>query len=1448
MATPQRPTFSTGRASRRRSRRPAHTEDWQYISPHDTSNQFTLAVPTTPKAPNSAAPAKCKANMTSADFRTWRRTMIDWLRMNRTRPSDIPPLVRMHCEPDLQRAIDARYSEARWNALDAEETADTIAKLVLQASNEAATWADFFSITQHHDENVNNYFVRCASKAIECEFKCPSCMFDLTEYFMMRKVIVGLRDLVLKRQVFHMCNSFSDVDALKAFCCSFEAAKRDSETRASFEKPASAAAVEPERDIEGASACATTGSGKQKAQSNQPARRKCPNCGGEHAPGKDNCPAKSMICFKCQKLGHIKGVCRSRAPTDAKGAATTAPSASGVVAASPRQDYERPTATVYISSEEATAPRGVATEVVLDTGADVCVAGPNTVDKLETRPALMRGAGLKDIANLDLHCEGKVVLWVSAGGRTTKQDVYIIKSVNVFYLSLRACKALGFIPPNWPEVPLHPELTLASTTTAPETTKPAEMPLLPLEENIPRLENWLLKHFSATTFNTERSPLPVMAGEPHHIHLLPGATPHACHTPASIPKHWEAEVKAQLAEDVKRGVIQEVPPGQATEWCARMVVVAKKSGQPRRTVDYQKLNTACKRETHHTPTPFDMVSGVPQHSYKTVADAFWGFHQVELDEESRRLTTFITPWGRFQYRRTPMGHCSASDAYTRRFDDTIKDVPRKYKCVDDTLLYDAGIEDAFWHTYDFLATCAAKGITLKPEKFQFCRREVDFVGFRMGWEEYKPSEGTLTAVRSFRMPDTPTLTDIRSWYGFVNQLAPFLATSSLMAPFRELLKKNSGKRVFWDEVLQEKFKKVQETICSLARDGLTYYDKSRPTVALTDWSKDGIGFAILQQYCHCQSSAAPFCCRDGWRIALCGSRHLTPAEAGYAAVEGEALAVVWCLKKARLLLLGCPNLVVVTDHRPLVKLFSDRALKDIVNPRLFRLKEKTLQYRFVIKYSPGKRNCAADFLSRFPALRVAPDEDDIDLDSDIEAAVAAATVADIGEAMTMDEDTVATAAAGDPTYQLLHSRVTNNDWPPQKAQEMACLRPFYNVRDRLSLSDDLVVYSFEDGCLRLVIPEPLRPKVATNLHAAHQGLDSMLRRARQTVYWPGMEGDLQHHRSRCTTCELNAPSQLDESLSMAPTPEYPFQHTVVDMFQIDGRNYMAYADRLTGWLEIAYFPNGTPSWRLINRLRQYFTRWGAPEELSMDGGTNLVSDEMNTFLKKWGVRTRLASAYHPQSNGRAEAAVKSAKRIVRDNLAPDGSLDCDSVSAATLQYLNTPLREINKSPAQLASGRQLRDGVPTHRFHYHVDHQWKQTLRDREAQMTRVANQLMTRSTPRHLPPITPGTPVRIQHNQSNVWDRTGTVVESLPHRQYRVRMDGSGRISIRNRKHIKPLRDAGGDEAPPDETPLGEGTNTARPTSSRRREQPTADRTPRPRRDPRPPTWLAEYSTDTPE
>ena len=102
-------------------------------------------------------------------------------------------------------------------------------------------------------------------------------------------------------------------------------------------------------------------------------------------------------------------------------------------------------------------------------------------------------------------------------------------------------------------------------------------------------------------------------------------------------------------------------------------------------------------------------------------DAYNGYHQVPLDEEGPKLTTFITEFGRFQYLRVPQGHLASGDAYTRRYDDIISDVPRKHKIVDDVLLYDKDIEEAFYHVFDYLYLCGENGITVHPGKFKFAQ-------------------------------------------------------------------------------------------------------------------------------------------------------------------------------------------------------------------------------------------------------------------------------------------------------------------------------------------------------------------------------------------------------------------------------------------------------------------------------------------------------------------------------------------------------------------------------------------------------------------------------------------------------------------------------------------------------------------------------------------------------
>ena len=176
-----------------------------------------------------------------------------------------------------------------------------------------------------------------------------------------------------------------------------------------------------------------------------------------------------------------------------------------------------------------------------------------------------------------------------------------------------------------------------------------------------------------------------MTGPPLEIHIDEDAKPKACHTAAPIPIHWQDQVYRDLLRDEALGVIEKVPYGEPVKWCHRMVVTRKHNGSPRRTVDLSPLNKYCKRETFAGDAPFQLARRVPGNTWKTVVDAWNGYHSVPLRESDRHLTTFITPFGRWRYTRAPQGFLSSGDGYNRRVDAILTDFERKERCVDDTI-------------------------------------------------------------------------------------------------------------------------------------------------------------------------------------------------------------------------------------------------------------------------------------------------------------------------------------------------------------------------------------------------------------------------------------------------------------------------------------------------------------------------------------------------------------------------------------------------------------------------------------------------------------------------------------------------------------------------------------------------------------------------------------------
>ena len=351
---------------------------------------------------------------------------------------------------------------------------------------------------------------------------------------------------------------------------------------------------------------------------------------------------------------------------------------------------------------------------------------------------------------------------------------------------------------------------------------------------------------------------------------------------------------------------------------------------------------------------------------------------------------------------------------------------------------------------------------------------------------------------------------------------------------------------------------------------------------------------------------------------------------------------------------------------------------------------------------------------------------------------------------------------------------------------------------------------------RAVLPLSLRQCALATLHSAHQGVSMLGARARAIPFCPGMTDDIDPIRQNCQDCIKNAPSHAPLPAIVSNPPSTPFEMVHADYFDCAAHHYLVVGDRLSGWSDVFQAPHGSPqsgSDGLITCLRNYFSRFGVPTEISSDGGPEFTSAATENFLKRWGVNHRVSSAYNAQSNGRAEVAVKSAKRLLRSNTGPSGSLNTDRFLRAMMQLRNTPDRDCDLSPAQIVFGKPIRDAFAfASRLEKFTNQNIRPIWRDAWAKKEEALRERFHHSAEkrnehvRALPTLKPGDRCYIQNQTGNHpkrWDRSGTVVEAHGNDSYSLKVDGTGRVTRRNRRYLRHFTPASPDITSRVRTPL---------------------------------------------
>lgn len=363
----------------------------------------------------------------------------------------------------------------------------------------------------------------------------------------------------------------------------------------------------------------------------------------------------------------------------------------------------------------------------------------------------------------------------------------------------------------------------------------------------------------------------------------------------------------------------------------------------------------------------------------------------------------------------------------------------------------------------------------------------------------------------------------------------------------------------------------------------------------------------------------------------------------------------------------------------------------------------------------------------------------------------------------------------DPDYQGLLSAIREG-FPSVVS---GVLSPFKKLEATLSSENGIALHGS-----RIIVPRALRKEMLKRLHASHQGIERTQQRARQTVFWPGVTVDIKHMIEGCDECQLRRPSLQREPIETEEHPTRIFEQVAADYFEVNGNHHLVLVDKFSGWPQIYHQARHPTASSLIRDLVHHFSNVGCPNQISTDGGLQFTAQETRDFFRRWGVTHRISSPHYAQSNGLAEAAVKTVKHL----LIKTGGKPSEEFAEGLLELRNTP-RVGGRSPAEIIFGHPLRTRIPAHKNLF--ARLWKEKFMEYDMKRAGVQSEVESRYNDRARPlhTIEVGTKVRIQDHSSKLWNRIGVVVHRGKHRDYKVRLP-SGSVIRRNRRFLRPIHD----------------------------------------------------------
>ncbi|XP_053305893.1 uncharacterized protein K02A2.6-like [Spea bombifrons] len=823
----------------------------------------------------------------------------------------------------------------------------------------------------------------------------------------------------------------------------------------------------------------------------------------------------------------------------------------------------------------------------------------------------------------------------------------------------------------------------------------------------------------------------------YKIALKTGATP-VIHAPRKVPVALQDKLKKELQRLIKMDVLEQVH--EPTEWVHSLVIVAKKDGSLRLCLDPKELNASIKREHYQIPTRNEILGEMAGAQLFTVLDASNGFWQVPLEKGSRRICTFNTPFGRHCFKRLPFGLCSAPEIFHRTIQQLFDGVEGVKVYIDDILIWGTNEAEHNERLEKVLQIAHEKGLKLNQTKCRFLQSEILYLGEIISSSGVKPDPTKVKAIEN--MPSPVNKKDLQRFLGMVTYLGKFIANlSDKTKHMRGLLVK--GVEWHWGKEHEAEFVLLKELL--MTAPTLQFFDASLKTKISTDASKDGLGAVLLQND------------GTGWRPIAYAARAFTETEYKYAQIEKETLGIAFGCEAFHNFVYGT-SFTIETDHKPLITISHKELWK--APPRIQRLLLKLQKYDYTLEFSPGRHLLIADTLSRIWSERTRSPDDGIDNDVDVHIN----SIVMSGVISPVMWKKLQKATAEDETLQNVIQAIHLTD------KKINMPKQYLAHRDELSVLDNVLLKG-----RRLVIPVSLRRDLLQKIHEGHLGIQKCKRRAREVLFWPSMMSDIAALVSSCHTCQSFQPASPKEPLLQEDMVKIPWHTVGVDLFSLDGRDYLALLDSYSSYPEVAKLRN-TSSEHVCSKLQAIFSRFGIPTIIKTDNGPQFSCRYFKAFSEEFGFLHKTSSPKYPQGNGLAECGVKILKRLLKK-----ASHSGEEPQVALLNYRATPL-EGGKSPAELFFGRQIKTKLPQLNLTQYHSNRHLHTSYIAKKEEIRERQKRNYDKSAKNVQMLHTGDTVKIWTGQR--WMNKAIVLRQVSDRSFEVKTN-NGVILRRNRKHL---------------------------------------------------------------